>query len=253
MTDSEGWQPRQGHGRQYPQEPPWQAQQYDPAAHAQRIGADRQQEPWQQYPQQQPYGYQQPQYPPQHDPRGPQQWGQSPQQHRARSWPRRHKILSALIAVAAVLVVLVVLVVVAAAQPQGITPPAAASLPACTSHPAVTSRQWLQIAKNPDAAKGQCITVYGEITQFDSSTGTSAFRAQAGGARVAVSFGYADYPTNVVLAGTARQLAPFVEGDLFSAQVTVGGHIGYDTQIGGSTTAPLLRVDSVTRIGHLSS
>ena len=64
MTDSEGWQPQQDFGQRYPQEPPWQAQQYDPAAHAQRIGAGQQQEPWQQFPPRQSYGYQQPQYPP---------------------------------------------------------------------------------------------------------------------------------------------------------------------------------------------
>lgn len=251
MTDEGDWwqqprNPQQGYGQQqHPQEAPWQAQPYDPGAHAQRIGAGQQQGPWPQNPPQQ--------YPPQYDPQGPQQWGPPAQPPRRRSWPRRHKILSALIATAAVLIILVVLVAVAANKPPGIAPPAATSLAACTSHHAVTSRQWLEIAKNPDAAKGQCITVYGEITQFDSSTGASAFRAQAGGVRMAISFGFADYPTNVVLAGTTQQLAPFVEGDLFSAQVTVGGHISYDTQIGGSTTAPVLRVDSVTRIGHLSS
>ena len=62
MTDREGWQPQQGYGQQYTQEQPWQAQQYDPAAHAQRVGPGPQSEsPWQQYPPQQPpYGYQQP-------------------------------------------------------------------------------------------------------------------------------------------------------------------------------------------------
>jgi hypothetical protein len=41
MTDSEGWfrqwGPQQGHGRQCPQEAPWQPQQYDPRQHAQRT------------------------------------------------------------------------------------------------------------------------------------------------------------------------------------------------------------------------
>jgi hypothetical protein len=222
MTDSEDWQP----------------QQYDPATHAQRIGAGQQQEPWQQYP-------------PQYDPRGPQQWGPPARQPRRRSWPRRHKLISSLLAVLAALIALVVVSV--ASQPASPTAATTTGLPACASHHAVTSRQWLEIAKNPDAAKGQCITVYGEITQFDAATGAAGFLAQVGGARLPVSFGYADYPTNVVLAGTAADLAPFVEGDLFTAQVTVAGHITYDTQAGGSTTAPTLRIDSLTRIGHLSS
>jgi len=41
MTDSEDWfpaaGPQQGYARQYPQEAPWQPQQYDPRQHAQRT------------------------------------------------------------------------------------------------------------------------------------------------------------------------------------------------------------------------
>ena len=42
-------------------------------------------------------------------------------------------------------------------------------------------------------------------------------------------------------------------GDLFTAQVTVEGAKSYETTLGGSTTAPLLRVDSVKQTGHLGS
>lgn len=80
MTDGQNWgqaqvpqYPEQGYDQQPPREPPWQTQQYDPAAHRQRIGAGPQQQgqqqaPWQQYPPQQPYGqpyeFRQPQYGP---------------------------------------------------------------------------------------------------------------------------------------------------------------------------------------------
>ena len=250
MTDDQNWgqapqhppqgygqqYPPQGYGQQYPQGP-WQAQAYDPASHAQRIGAGQEQGPWQQYP-------------PQYDPRGAQQWGQPPQQQRKRSWPRRHKILSALITFG----VLLIAVVVLSSIPSGSAAPAStAGIAACTSHHAVTTRRWLEIAKDPDAAKGQCITVYGQITQFDADTGSAEFRASVGGAHIAPAYGFVNYPTNVMVDGSSTALGSLVEGDLFTAQVTIAGDQEYTTLVGGDTDVPLLRADSVTRTGHLSS
>lgn len=186
----------------------------------------------------------QPRYPAQPY-RAPSQWVPSPPPKR-KSWVRRHKILTCLIVGAAVLIV-----IIAAATGLGARKLAAASLAACTSHHAVTERQWLQITKDPDAAKGQCVTVYGQVTQFDSVTGDNAFRAQAGGVTVSTAFGVAAYPTNTLFEGDGAALSALVQGDLFTAQVTVAGTKSYDTTLGGSTTAPLLRVDSVTRTGHL--
>jgi hypothetical protein len=108
MTDREGWQPQQDYGQQHPQEAPWQAQQYDPAAHAQRIGAGQEQEPWQQYPQQQPYGYQQPQYPPPMPP-----WQQPP--------TRRKRHLGRKIAGGIAGLILVIIVISVAANSGGHT------------------------------------------------------------------------------------------------------------------------------------
>ncbi|HXJ26561.1 MAG TPA: hypothetical protein VNH17_12710 [Streptosporangiaceae bacterium] len=167
-----------------------------------------------------------------------------------RSWIRRHKFLTALLAVIAVLIVAVVLSSIGSG---GSGAPSTTGLAGCSSHHAVSARQWLQIAKDPDAARGQCITVYGEVTQFDADTGPSEFRADAGGVRQEPAYGYVSYPTNTLFGGDAKMLGSLVEGDLFTAEVTVAGAQSYDTQIGGSTTAPALRVDSVKRTGHLSS
>lgn len=186
----------------------------------------------------------------------PYAYAPAPQQPPRRSWPRRHKILSALIAAAAVIVVMAVLSAIPApggGTAPGIAPAAATGSRACASYRALTSRQWLQIAKDPDAHTGECIIVFGEISQFDSATGSDAFLADAGGVMIRPQFGFADYPTSVALQGTPGQLAALVEGDLFAAKVTVGGHISYNNTLGGQTTVPLLRVHSISRTGHLSS
>jgi hypothetical protein len=98
------------HGQQYQQqEPTWQAQQYDPTQHAQRIGAaSPQQAPWQPYPPQQPpYGYQPPQYPPQAALQQPPWQGQPPQQmppHRKRHLGR--KIVGGIFGIIGVIIVI---------------------------------------------------------------------------------------------------------------------------------------------------
>jgi hypothetical protein len=117
---------------------------------------------------------------------------------------------------------------------------------------ALTARKWQLIAKNPDAFTGRHIIVYGEITQFDAATGTTAFRADAGGVKLKVEFGFVNYPTNTLFEGTENQLRNFVENDLFRAKVTVLGSYSYDTQIGGNTTVPDLSIDSIRRIGSVS-
>lgn len=165
-----------------------------------------------------------------------------------RSWARRHKILTTLITGGTVLVAGII--AIAASSGSG---PDTASLAACASHHALSSRQWLEVAKDPAAAKGQCITVYGEVTQFDSVTGDATFRAQAGGAKAAVTFGIASYPTNALFDGNGKMLAALVQDDLFKANVTVAGSQTYNTTLGGTTTVPVFRVDSVTRTGHLGT
>ena len=180
---------------------------------------------------------------------------------RRKSWVRRHKAVTALLSAGALAVALIAFAVAASLGSRtasaGSAPQAGvAAAPApvtCRSHHAVTDREWLQIVKDPAAAKGECIVVYGHVTQFDAVTGDSAFRAQAGGVNVAAVYGFANYPTNTLFEGDAKTLGALVQGDLFTAQVTVEGAKSYETTLGGSTTAPLLRVDSVKQTGHLGS
>ncbi|GAA4541766.1 DUF732 domain-containing protein [Pseudonocardia xishanensis] len=115
---------------------------------------------------------------------------------------------------------------------------------------AITAREWLLIAKDPDAHQGERVIVYGEVRQFDSATGPSGFRANVDGVVHPVKYGYANYETNTVLgAGTGVSLAEVVQDDLFKAEVTVVGSYSYDTQIGGKTTVPMLLITNIEVTG----
>ena len=138
----------------------------------------------------------------------------------------------------------------AAPTPSTIAPSSAA--PATSSPPpkpkpkptykALSERQWKLIAKNPDEHIGETYVVYGVVTQFDAATGDDMFRADVAHKNMAYTY---DYETNTLLIGSAEQLKNLVEDDEFRANVTVLGSFTYDTQIGGSTTVPLLQVDSI--------
>lgn len=110
-------------------------------------------------------------------------------------------------------------------------------------HRAVDARDWLLIAKAPDSHIGERIVIHGHVTQFDSATGTSAFRASVDGIRHKQTY---QYVTNTLLRGSTDQLKNVVTNDQFKAEVTVGGSFSYDTQIGGNTTVPVLQIDSIT-------
>ena len=116
---------------------------------------------------------------------------------------------------------------------------------------AITAREWALIARSPDAHSGESVVVYGQVTQFDSATGPTGFRANVDGVAHKVSYGYADYDTNTVLtADTAATLGDLVNKDLFKAEVTVLGSYTYETTMGGSMTVPKLAVQKITVTGQ---
>lgn len=123
-----------------------------------------------------------------------------------------------------------------------VTPPK----PVPVVYATLTARQWQLIAKHPDAYAGDHYVVYGVVTQFDSATGTSGFRANVDGVRHTDDF---DYTTNTILAGDETILESVVQDDMFVARITVEGAFEYETQIGGKTIAPQLQIDSITVYG----
>jgi hypothetical protein len=172
--------------------------------------------------------------------------------------------------VVGVLVALILILIIAAAGSRGTTSSpqtAATSSPTANSAPrsnaqqaaaptrhaaaprAISARDWAKIAKEPDAHVGEAIIVYGEVTQFDSVTGSDTFRANVDGVKHSVSYGFADYPTNTILTNESADLGDIVQDDLFKAEVVVAGSLSYETTLGGSTTVPKLTVLKISVIG----
>lgn len=102
--------------------------------------------------------------------------------------------------------------------------------------------KWNLIQKDPNSYVGNTYVIYGSITQFDSDTGPTEFRADAGPQD--------NQNTNTIFDGTndAAQLAPLVTGDNFSAQVTIEGALTYTTTLGGSITVPEVQVVTITQL-----
>jgi hypothetical protein len=112
-----------------------------------------------------------------------------------------------------------------------------------STYESVSVREFALMVKNPDAWAGRKIVVYGVITQFDAATGTTAFRADIGPAPMADPY---DYDQNTfITAHDAGMVADFVETDMVTMFVEVRGALTYETQIGGSTTAPSLLVNII--------
>ncbi|KUI15404.1 hypothetical protein AU191_06735 [Mycolicibacterium acapulense] len=117
-----------------------------------------------------------------------------------------------------------------------------------STYATVTQRDFALMAKDPDAWAGRKIVVYGVITQFDSATGATSFRADTGPAPVMDVY---DYDQNTMItARDADMVANFVEKDRVTMYVEVQGSMTYETQIGGSTTVPSMTaniIDSTSR------
>lgn len=107
-----------------------------------------------------------------------------------------------------------------------------------STYQSLTAREFALMAKDPDAWAGRKIVVYGVITQFDSATGTTLFRADTGPAPMTNVY---DYDQNtLVTAHDEDMVADFVQKDRVTMYVEVQGATTYETQIGGSTTVPSL-------------
>ena len=111
-----------------------------------------------------------------------------------------------------------------------------------------TKREWAKVVKNPEAYSGQRYVIYGQVTQFDSATGTDTFRADTAHTDTTDS-GYFD-GANTILTGDEDDLSDLVQDDVFRASVTVIGSFDYDTQIGGNTTVPHLTLNNLKVIGN---
>ena len=62
-----------------------------------------------------------------------------------------------------------------------------------------------------------------------------------------MSYGYFE-GENTMFTESAKKFNSFVEDDIIVATVRVDGSFSYDTQIGGNTTVPMLKVFRLHRI-----
>jgi hypothetical protein len=122
----------------------------------------------------------------------------------------------------------------------------AAAAARITNAQAPSKRTWAKVVKNPDSYVGKVYVIYGQINQFDAATGTDTFLGDSA-SKNTMSYGYFD-GENTMFSGTEKLFSDFVEDDVFKATVEVADSFSYDTQIGGNTTVPLLKVHRIKRI-----
>lgn len=109
----------------------------------------------------------------------------------------------------------------------------------------IGDRDWQLIAKNPDAHVGEKVVIYGKVTQADSVTGDKYIRVSTGAQP-------SDFYTVNTIAkeGVNGVFTNVVEGDLVTMWARVWGSKTYDTTLGGSTTAPEVKVNVIEVTGH---
>lgn len=106
-----------------------------------------------------------------------------------------------------------------------------------------SQRDLAQIMKNPAAHTGKVIKLWGNITQFDSATGTESFLANAA-ATDTTSYGYFD-GDSAYFTGNEKLLKKVVQDDTFTATVRVIGSYTYDTAMGGTNTVAYFEVRAI--------
>jgi hypothetical protein len=107
----------------------------------------------------------------------------------------------------------------------------------------VTAREFSKIARDPDSHFGRQVLVFGEVRQFDSFTGTDAFRADVDGDRQTGDYVFYDH--NAFLSGDEEMLEDVVTDDRFRAYATVMGAMEYETTMGGTQNALRLSIDRI--------
>jgi hypothetical protein len=136
-------------------------------------------------------------------------------------------------------------------QPNGLSPTSSASgtaAPAPTVSPedlnpstyeALSPRDFALLVKDPDANKGRKIILYGVVTQFDTDTGQSSFRANTGAEP-------SDTQQNTIFyAHDQSILTKVVAQDAVKIWCQVDGTETYKTTQNGELTVPKLWVNII--------
>jgi hypothetical protein len=108
---------------------------------------------------------------------------------------------------------------------------------------AISPHDYALMLKDPDAHKGRKIIVYGVVTQFDTATGTSQFRADTAAEPQDDRYGYQQ--NTMVEASDSSILANVVTGDFVRMYVEVEGAETYKTTLNGEFTVPKFGVNII--------
>ncbi len=122
------------------------------------------------------------------------------------------------------------------------------ALTSTKSYAQLSKRSMAKVIRDPDSYVGKKYVIYGEVTQYDSATGNDDFRADVAYKNTATgNYGYFDGENAMITKGAAN-ISDIVEDDIVKMYVTVVGSYSYDTQIGGSTSAPQFKVNIIKRV-----
>lgn len=103
-----------------------------------------------------------------------------------------------------------------------------------------------ELEKDPAAYDGECVHMFAYIVQYDSATGTCAFRAE-----MASSYNTAwyNYSGNAFFYAKSQTSCPELDGidnhDFVEVWATGNGTYTYDTTMGGSATATLWDIEKI--------
>lgn len=114
------------------------------------------------------------------------------------------------------------------------------------TYAAIGEREYAVLARNPDAEKGKRFVLYGYITQFDSVTGSSMFRADTsalGGTQ------WYDFDLNTIVNFDPTIGRDVVNKDIVTLYAEVVGSQTYTTALGGNETALVLRANIIETTG----
>lgn len=147
-------------------------------------------------------------------------------------------------AVVLVLVVVVGILAIAMSGSSSNSTPSPLLETTPTSFKTITDREYALIAKDPTAHVGECVKVFGKVTQADATTGTERIRANTEATKKEQTY---DYTINSLLSAEGTVLSDFVTNDQFSADVCVTGQFKYKNALGAESSAIELQVFSISR------
>ncbi|WP_141136485.1 hypothetical protein [Rhodococcoides kyotonense] len=110
----------------------------------------------------------------------------------------------------------------------------------------ISERDYGILVRDPNAAKGRKLVVYGYVTQFDSITGPSTFRVETA---ANPGSNWYDFDHNTIVNFDPTVGANVIAEDIVTMYVEVVGTTTYDTTLGSSQTVPTLRANVIDVVG----